>query len=414
MDELSTLSPAAADTTASTARAAATALADATDHLAGLEIGGWSGTAQAGFARRADALRARTDLLATIAVAGAGIIEDYSRELGMLRLRLRSTDAELADAQNRTLDPTLTVADFHSSWAAVDRWQRGRQQVLDAYDDAADRLAQRLTAIIDHVPNRPRTLTEHLDDAADALGDSVEGGLWISLGWLDDPAGWWHDVQQVPTSVWDQATHPLDTARDTLHVDDLEDGRYGTAAGALGAAAIGKGLGRAVERATPDVVPGHERDGRGRAPGVSPQSLDEMLVGVDLARSEGVNGGHTLERHVHVDDQYLEDRLLKGTLNPRTGTYQNPLRQASRWADLPTAQDVITRGLRENAADVERMAPGSTSTIYTAAPASSGTLFVKVDGQVIERPAKRARIVVGRDDDGGYFVITAFLEGGDG
>ncbi|NIZ90059.1 RNase A-like domain-containing protein [Kineococcus rubinsiae] len=412
MDELSMLSPGAADTAARAARSTGTAFAEAAGHTAGARIGSWSGSAQLGFAARADALHDRLTLLADVAAAGAGIVEEFSRELGVLQARLRTVDADLAEAQRRTLDTTLTVADFQSTWAAVDRWQRTRQQVLDAYDDATDRLAQRLTAILDHVPHRPRSLGEHLADAGDAVGESVEGSLWIGLGWLDDPGGWWRDVRGLPAALQSQATHPVDTVRDALHVDDLEDGRYGTAAGALGAAAVGRGLGRAVERVTPDGVPGHERNGPGRAPGLVPQSLDEMLVGVDLSRSEGVEGGHTIERHVDVDDDYLRARLFKGTPNPATGQLGRPLGEASRWTDLSTAQSVITRVLGENRSRLVELPVGGTVALYAAVPPSSGTLLVKVNGEAVERPASRAKIVVGRTAAGEYYVRTAYLDGG--
>ncbi|NAZ80272.1 hypothetical protein GTR02_00355 [Kineococcus sp. R8] len=407
MDELSMLHPAAADTAASVARTTAGALTEATDTLttATATVGGWSGTAQISFAERAAALSGRVTLLADIATAGAGIIEDYSRELGLLQARLRAIDAALAEAQARTLDTTLTVADFQSTWAAIDGWQASRRQVLDAYDDAADRLAQRLTAVIDHVPHRPRTLTEHVGDAADAVGDGVKGALWISLGWLDDPDGWWHDVSAVPATLWDQATHPVDTARDALHLDDLDDGRYGAAGGALAGAAIGKGLGKAVDHA----APGHERDGHGRAPGLSPQSLDEMLAGVDLARSEGVRGAHTISRHVDVDDQYLKDRILRGTVDERTGTLGRRERRASRWADLPTAEEVISRAVRDNESVLRSMRSPGTETLRVPVGAETGTMFRAQGSGVVEVAVNTAVIIIKRDREGVYRVHTSYL-----
>jgi len=412
MDELATLLPAAADTAARTARGTTTALAEAAGDLraAVAATGTWTGSAQVGYAERADTLATRVDLLAAVATAGAGIIEDYSRELGLLKGRLREVDTHLADARRRTLDTTLTVADFSSTWAAIDRWQLARQQVLDAFDEATDTLARRLTAVADHVPHRPRSLTEHLDDAADVVGADLRGGLWISLGWLDDPGGWWHDVREVPASLWDQATHPVATARDTLHVDDLEDGRWGAAGGALAGAVVGRGLGKAVERVAPDGVPGHERDHLG-GPALVPQSLDEMLVGVDLARSEGVDGAHTLERHVDVDDEYLRDRITRGTVDPSTGSRGYAPDRASRWADLATAEGVITTAVKANEARLRRISPGGATTLRVPVPPESGTLFVRQGQAVVPHPVEVAVIVIRRASDGSYSVFTSYVDG---
>jgi len=412
MDELSTLLPAAADTAARTARGTTTALAGAADDLraAVAATGTWTGTAQVGYAERAATLATRVDLLAAVATAGAGIIEDYSRELGLLKGRLREIDAHLADAQRRTLDTTLTVADFSSTWAAIDRWQLQRRQVLDAFDEATATLAQRLGAVTDHVPDRPRSLAEHVDDAADVLGQQVSGGLRISLGWLDDPGGWWRDVREVPGSLWDEATHPVDTARDTLHVDDLEDGRWGAAGGALAGAVIGRGFGKEVERLTPDGAPGHEGDHRGGA-ALAPQSLDEMLVGVDLARSEGVDGAHTLQRHVDVDDQYLRDRITLGTLDPATGRRRGTPDRASRWADAATAERVITSAVKANETRLRRIRPGGGTTLRLTVPPEAGTLFVREGEKITQHPVNTAVISIRRAPDGSYSVFTSYLEG---
>ncbi|WP_432491275.1 RNase A-like domain-containing protein [Kineococcus gypseus] len=411
MDELATLSPWAADAAARAAReaagAAAGARADVDAALGGL--GGWWGAARDGFDGRVRDLLADVDLLTRAAAAGATAIEEHSAELGMLAGRLRTVDAAIADAERRTRDPGATAAGFHTAWAELERWHTTRAQVLAAHDDSSERLARRLLALVADVADRPRTAGEHVADAARALVAEGAAAAYAVAGWAWDADGWAEDLLAAPGQVLDDLRHPGEAAAEALHLDDARAGRWGALAGGLGAGLAGRGLGRAVEGAPGR--PGGDRP-RGRDEDPLPQTLDEMLAGVDLARSEGRGRGHTLERHVDVDDAYLQDRLVNGTrFGGKRGGRGAPPPAASRWVDLETAERTITAALRENEARVRRaLAAGEDVELRVPVDASAGTVLVRDSTGFRRVPAEQAVVRLRRDERGTPFIVTSFLD----
>ncbi|NAZ88444.1 RNase A-like domain-containing protein, partial [Kineococcus indalonis] len=159
-------------------------------------------------------------------------------------------------------------------------------------------------------------------------------------------------------------------------------------------------------------APGERPGERARGADASPpQSLDEMLAGVDLGRSEGPGRGHTLQRHVDVDDRHLRERLTLGTLDPGTGRRGGRPPAASRWADLATAERTVTAALRAHEAEVRRaLAGGGRITLEVPVDASAGTVLVRDGPGVRPVPAHRAVVVLHRDPAGHPHVLTAYLD----
>ncbi|NAZ76502.1 hypothetical protein GTQ99_13915 [Kineococcus sp. T13] len=412
MDELSTLSPQAADAAAATARAVAAGLAGTATRVAGAldAVGGWRGLARSGFADRVADLHGHLDLLTRTAAAGAGSIEGFSRELGILRDRLRGVDAAVERVQHRIATATGDPASWHADHAELEHWQASRRQVLADLDTACADLAQRLLALVHDVPDRPRRGAEHVDDAVHALAAGARDQAHLLLGWAWDAEGWRRSATGLPARLLEAAQHPVDTALAALPLDDLADGRYGAAAGSLATAVLGRGVGRALGRAAdPGDAPGPGPRPDGRA---LPQTLDDLLAGVDLRRSEAFAGAHTIARHVDVDDAFLRRRLRTGEVEG--GAVQpTPPRAASRWADLETAERVITGVLRDEESTLAAAAAAGRRRLQLSGPAppGAGVLWRRGDdGNPVEVPVTSCRIVLQRAQDGSWFVVTAYVE----
>ncbi|MCI2237125.1 hypothetical protein MO973_40100 [Paenibacillus sp. TRM 82003] len=409
--ELSVLSPVAADDAARTARAVAGALAGAVvDVDAARRGGGWWGPARDGFDERLGRLSGDLELLTRTAAAGARVVEEHAAELGMLAGRLRTVDTALEAAERRTRDPSLDLTGSHGAWAELEHWRASRARLVADHDESSVRLAQRLLALVDDVAGRPRTLGEHVGDAVRTVVAEGAAAAYAAAGWAWDPSGWASGVRAAPGAAVDALLDPAGTAAGALHLDDARDGRWGAVAGGAAAALAGRGAGRAADELLPG---GHLPDDRPRdADGrLLPQTLDEMLAGVDLERSEGPGRGHTLERHVDVDDEYLRQRLTLGTLDRDSGERGKVPDAASRWADLQAAERTTTQAVRENEARVRQtLARGSVVTLRVPVDASAGTVLVRDGTGFRELPPEHAVVVLRRDPHGVPHVLTSYLD----
>ncbi|WP_432488459.1 RNase A-like domain-containing protein [Kineococcus sp. SYSU DK018] len=409
--ELSVLSPAAADDAARTARAVAAALGGVEADVDSARRGttGWWGPAQQGFDGRARRLLDDLSLLTRAAAAGATAVEEHAAELGMLAARLRTVDAQLETAERRTRETTGDLAAWHGAWSELQGWQATRARLLAEHDESSARLAQRLLALVADVEDRPRTLGEHVGDAVRVLVGEGAAVAYAAAGWVWDRHGWAAAVRAAPGAALDAVLDPAGTAADALHLDDARDGRWGAVAGGVAAGLAGRGAGRAAD----ELLPGRGGpDERPRAPDgdLLPQTLDEMLAGVDLERSEGPGHGHTLERHVDVDDEYLEERLTRGTPDRRTGARGGAPAAASRWSSLEVAERTVTEALRENEAQVRQALAGKGgTTLRVPVDASAGTVLVRDGAGSRQVPAEHAVVVLRRDPDGVPYVLTSYL-----
>lgn len=412
LDEVSTLSPAAADATAAEVRLASVAFADVAAQVAAARdgLGGWRGIAEAGFADRVVELDRYLELVRWTAAAGAEAIEEYSRALGVVQGRLNAADAQAEDVARRLADPALDLAAFTSAWGEQARWAQSRAAVIAQFDAATETLADRLQALTRDVPDRPRSFGEHVTDAADVVADQVASSGYLALGWVWDLGGWWEAAAGVPGGLLEQARDPLGTVADALRVDDARAGRWGAVAGGLGAAAVGGGLGKALDGTVRELPGGPERP-RGPNGRYLPQSFDEMLAGVDLVRMEGQAGAHTVARHVNVDDEFLKRRIQTGEVGGGGRGAVPRSRVASRWTDLDTAERVVTDVLRGREAEVREWLRHGRGPLVLDAPvaASAGVAWSRVGDAPTPSPVASVRVVLGRQGDGLPFVRTAYL-----
>ena len=413
MEELSTLSPVAADAAAVSARravATATAVAERVDSGV-TRLGAWYGAARDGYADRVLEVRAQLDTLSFTATAGAELIEGHALLLQMLTTKLAGVDAEIALVRNRLdaapVDPVATQSD----WAELERWQASRERVLAEFDDASAEFATRMFSVLDQVSHRSRRLGEHVDDAARTVVSAGADTAFGAAGWIWDGPGWASTWTQVPGAALDAAEHPVDSLADAVAWDDWSEGRYGAGAATLGMAVVGRGVTGRTGRLGKVLPEGHrwakylDADGN-----PLPQSVDDLFAGVDLGRSEVFASGHTIGRHVEVDDEFLQNRLDTGAVeNGRTQRY--PPRSASRWVDQETAERVITEALRIRSAQVDAdIAAGlERITVEAPAPAAAGVIWTKDGaGGYVEVPVAGVRVVLLEAGDGSWFVETAF------
>lgn len=412
MDELSTLSPAAADAAARSARCAATSTSAIADHVesAVAALGGWYGVARDGFGERVVELQAQLDTLTYTATAGAALVGEYASVLGMLKSKLATVDDEIAVVQRRVDAGMLDLSSWQSDWAELERWQASRQKVLAEFDDASEEFATRMFSVVDQVSNRPRRFGEHVDDASRTVISAAQNAAFLGAGWIWDGEGWVSTWKQVPGAAWDAATHPVDTLADAVAWDDWSEGRYGAGAATLGMAAVGRGItkGDRLGKVLPE---GHrwakylDVDGD-----PLPLSIDELLAGVDLGRSEVFASAHTLARHVEVDDEFLKNRLTTGRTENDV-LPSRPPRYASRWKDETIAETNIRDALRDHTSDVQWAIDTGRTTFAVRAPVSPdvGVIWtIDAAGEFVQVPVSDVVVVLDQAADGSWYVLTAY------
>lgn len=415
MDELSGLSVALADAAASAARAAADGTADVSVDVARAveSLGGWYGVARDGFADRVLELDRHLGTLQDVARAGADLVEEYSRELGMLQGQLARVDAGREQVQARLDAGIGDLVAWHADWAELDRWEASRRVVLEEFDTLTQTFAARVFAVVDQVPRRPRRLGEHVDDAARTVGGALLDGAYLAAGWSWDRSGWAGTVGQIPSAALDAVSHPVRTLADAVAWDDWRDGRYGAAGATLGMAVVGRGLrgkplGTALGKTLPEEHPLREHlDAKGVP---RPQSLDDLCGGVDLGRSEVFLPAHTLGRHVDVDDAFLKRRLETGQVEEGVEGLRTPPR-ASRFVDQATAEAVIGEALRSQRSEIDAVAAsGAREVLVTApAPSNAGVIWKKDGNGGFEQvEVSTVKVVLNKARDGSWFVLTAY------
>jgi hypothetical protein len=247
---------------------------------------------------------------------------------------------------------------------------------------------------------------------------------FLALGWAWDRPGWsaqWTSMPGAARQTAGQAAdHPWDTflsaGSATLGVEHFRAGRWGAGLGTVAAGVVGgKGL-KNVLKGQPvdeDVLARHPNAAFDRRrPLPSTQTLDEMLSdGVDLDRHEHADLGHTLRRHVDVDDDYLEDRLTHGTIldNRRRGDIPP---SASAWNDRATAEASINRALRDNEAQVRAFTNGPAAAdthvlkVTTAEPIGRSLQYDPTTGRHVQ--AISAFVVILQRTPAGVVIHTAY------
>jgi hypothetical protein len=213
--------------------------------------------------------------------------------------------------------------------------------------------------------------------------------------------------------LWDQVRHPIPTLDEMLGGPEYRAGQLGAGIGTTLSAAVGT---KYLKRLAPEQV--QRRFARNmadpRAPRPRTQTVDELFERVDLLRNEHYELGHTIRRHVDVDDEYLRHRLEHGTLLD-SGEYAGgkPPPAASAFNDLPTAERAITEALRANRAAVVRFAEsgrGKSAQFEFTTPEPVGrVMHLGRDGPELTQSAQVV-VRLGRKGDEIY-VVSAFVKG---
>jgi len=119
----------------------------------------------------------------------------------------------------------------------------------------------------------------------------------------------------------------------------------------------------------------------------------------DLARDEA-DGGHTLSRHVGRGDDELRSRL----------SAERGISAASTFTNRETAERVVASALVRESERIDRWLArggGNLALDYRGAPGEIvGRTLAR--GERLPRPARDARIVLGRRRDGSFRVVTAY------
>jgi uncharacterized protein YukE len=374
--------------------------------LAGAEAGLWTGQAHQAFLDRlrihAPSMSATADRYEHYAAAlssYAGALEETAPRLGLTRRLLQQRCDELARRQQAAPSPAEYQpsadlgADLLSSArdfkARYDGWADALDRCIRAFSEAdhADptRDAHGLRAIEHHVaaaarqqlsPFERAILHPSLHNLSDCLGalNADLTVLGLALLFICPPVG---------TACLAAATLLAVTR---LAVDSTRRARgEQVSAGSLGlelAAAIpmGGGAFRAA-RAAEDVV--------------------HLVPGGGLAAHEGVEGGHTLAKHVGKTEAFLRHRLAT----------EPHLRAASTFYDRQTAENAIAQLLDDNGSGVSRWLAGTERSLSVVGSMSQGvgTAITRTSAAPVE--AAGVKVILKRSSSmpTGFRIHTAMV-----
>ena len=138
----------------------------------------------------------------------------------------------------------------------------------------------------------------------------------------------------------------------------------------------------------------------------------DIVPGGGLMAHEGNGKGHTLERHVNVNTDYLRDRANgRGQFAGKT-----PPPMSSRYNDRTTAEAAISVVLADRQADIQTWLKDPTKT--TPRAFNSTKPFSNPVGEGVPRgseqaqPLSNALVVLVKDkaSPGGYYILTSYPE----
>jgi Bacterial CdiA-CT RNAse A domain len=376
---------------------------------------GWSGAASEAYYGQRGRAAERADVLAGFARSVSSGLDRYADSvdgaLSGMRRCAEDLDIVLSHKASALADPSPAVqqaaqAEVDDVWSRYEAHRRKYDlAVLDLTDllGAVPDFEGRHRDFWDHVSDAGRVFVERgLVEPATALGQ-MAGAIWDDPGSTDDlvkglVAGW---LQQL--------RHPVATTKDSVGWEYWQDGEYGNGVGAAMSVVGGPLIRQALRRI--DAPEHFERNvADPKAPRPRIQTVDEMLAGVDLEAHEHYYLGHTIRRHVDVDDEYLIDRLENGTLlDPVKRGGKPPV--ASQWTDLETAELEITALLKANERQVRQFAQrGKAASLTLQGPCSAicGTsLYPRIDGVYPRSTASQLTVVLTRKD-GQVLIKTAY------
>lgn len=404
----------------------AVACAEAADQLP-LDAEAWVGPAAQAFAERRHRLLQHLADLDVVASRAATTIAAWSNRVephheALVRWRARLLELQVQDAAAFGAGIDTSVVQLQAELAEA---IRGWRTASTAYQVATAELAGHLLGLRAEIVDRRLTVGDHVAEFAGTVWQQgiVEPvrSAWDLTGQVFvDPQAWRDDVEATVdgwfTAIGEAWHHPWRTVRETASgIVDAPAWRSGHYGEGLGAAAVLLLPTPKWLRAGPKAgLRRWEQRSAHRRPIGSPlprlQTVEELLTWVDLSRHEHPDLGHTLDRHVEVDDDYLIDRLTYGTITPAgTRSFIPPF--ASRFADRATAEAVITRALQGRAAELRLFAAGHGSDVADL------TLRVDEDIGVTVVPTRRGFVRydvrevfvrLRRNSDGSIYIMTAF------
>ncbi len=445
-------------------RRAAIAAEECLDELAAAMAPAWAGVASQRFLDgRAAVSRQATDLADACHDLSRAIV-DFADEAAMVVTRWREDAHRLGELEVTLSDPgragidvtdlggiaryDVLVAERDALQQKVTAWERRFGDAESLLEGAAGRVCALLDdgalSTGDQLWAIPETMTQQMVVEPLALVQSV----------IDDPTTFDDVAQALLLGLKDQLLHPVRTVEEMLGAPAYGDGRWGEGvgtdlaliAGALSpfkrtrlpdadtdtvlrlgdaptcSAGVTGGFGLSIPlmlwaaKPTCKVVPPEDRIRFARqmqdmsAPRPKTQTLDQLAAGVDLDASEHAHMGHTLSRHVDVDEEYLEYRLRTGTPLP-DGSMGNRPGTASVWTDRATAEAVITAGIRDNLPAIRKWwASGEETMEIAVGPGHDIGLMMRLDGEgdVITSAANCVDVVLARRGDE-LFIRTTRL-----
>ncbi len=381
----------------------------------------WSGPAAEAFAARRGALVDRCADLDLVTARAALAIQGWSTEAAagravMVRTRERLVDIQQQDALARRAGQDTPVHLHAELFDAVQVWRTAQE----AERRDGEQLVRVLLGLREELADRPAGLGGQAGDLVGTVWnrgvvEPVAGGWALTGQALTDPQAWWQDVRGgvhgLAESFETWWTDPKGAAGQAVDAPAWQAGHYGQGAGAVLAMALpGPRWARRLPGDRRDAGSGEGPPGR---PGPRPplQTVDDVLDGVDLGLHEGPGYGHTLARHVEVDDDYLTDRLTHGTRH-EDGTRGAVPAEASRFTDRATAEAAITETLRQHETALRRFAAGPGAgwlEISTPSDRVLGVVAVPGEAGVATHPGTTVVVRLRRSAGGEVHLATAFL-----
>lgn len=373
----------------------------------------YGGAASAADLARAELARCVDDVarLGRLAAYAVGVYADRVVP-ALARMRAAGADLQVALA--------VQAAEYGSARAAelVSRAWADYESGQVAYRAAVDDCERVLAAVPEQAGPLVRGPGRHLPEGLEAfwrsaVADSVAGAWALTGAYVSDRDTWRSAVGALLPGLVEQVRHPLRTLDELAGGPAWRAGDWGVAAGTAAGSLVGLGKFKRLSRAEKRRYAPSMADPDAPRPRLQP--LDELLAEVDLDAHEHADLGHTLRRHVNVDDGYLRDRLVKGTVWDQ-GVWGPPPAggRASAWTDRETAQEWIGKTLRANEVKVRTWAGSRQEELVLEAPApgSIGRVMTR-SGEEFElfEPTK-IRVAL-KKEGGSVYVLTAYPDVGE-
>lgn len=381
-----------------------------------VSVSSWAGPAADAYYDARGRLSRRVGSVMSAAGAAAAAIATFGQRSDQALAGMTAAGRDLDQALDERARLAGTVP-VEPAWVAElieGAWRRYETCSRD-YDEAVQVVAAQLEAAGTLIEDVPLGTGDQVTAGTsrfwtDAVVDPARGTWGLTAGFFIDRQQWQTDVTALPGQYWQMLKDPLETAGVMVGEEQWRAGEWGAGLGAVVANFVGtKGIKTAVDPETPAASMRNRADPN--APRPKLQSLDELFERVDLSRHEHHDYGHAIRRHVDVNDTYLQERLVLGTLKDNDTRQLPPPPIVSAFTDLDTAELALTEVLRLNEEAVQVWAAGTDSRLpltQTLDRPLGRVMSQGEDGFVI-RDASTVKLWLARKD-GQIFISTAFVE----